>query len=184
MLRLQTSEVVIMSRLSVLRATVRSCLPRRVHSKGVHDVAEYFQYSRAIVGSVPSSFVRHSLRFQEPRDPIDLDKAREQHKNYVDKLRDAQFAIKQIPAEDRLPDLVFVEDPAVVHDGVALLTQMSPPSRSGEIEPIRGVLEDMGLTVIPMQQPGAFLDGGDVLFTGREFLVGLSNRTNKVSTSC
>ena len=172
-----------LSRLSVLREPTRSLLHLRRSSKRLHDVAEYFHYTQAIVGSVPSSFVRHSLRFQEPREPIDLEKARSQHKFYVEKLKNTssvQLAVTQIPSDERLPDLVFVEDPAVVLDGIALLTQMYPTSRSGEIVPIRGVLEEMGLDVISMRQPGAYLDGGDVLFTGREFLVGLSERTNKV----
>lgn len=172
-----------LSRLMVLRESAKSFLPLLRSKRGVHDVAEYFQYTRAIVGSVPSSFVRHSLRFQEPREPIDLGEARSQHKNYVEKIQSSpnvQLQVKQIPPEDRLPDLVFVEDPVVVLDGIALLTQMSPPSRSGEVVAIRGVLEELGLTVISMQQPGSYLDGGDVLFTGREFLVGLSQRTNKV----
>ena len=38
------------------------------------------------------------------------------------------------------------------------------------------------LTVVEMTDP-ARMDGGDVLFTGREFLVGLSDRTNQVSVS-
>ena len=39
-----------------------------------------------------------------------------------------------------------------------------------------------GLSVVEMTDP-ARLDGGDVLFTGREFFVGLSDRTNKVRPS-
>ena len=38
-----------------------------------------------------------------------------------------------------------------------------------------------GLQVLEMTEP-AHMDGGDVLFTGREFFVGLSERTNKVAT--
>lgn len=37
-----------------------------------------------------------------------------------------------------------------------------------------------GLTVVEMKEP-ACMDGGDVLFTGREFFVGMSDRTNQVS---
>ncbi len=38
----------------------------------------------------------------------------------------------------------------------------------------------LGLNVVEMVDPGR-MDGGDVLFTGREFFVGLSQRTNEVS---
>ena len=73
-----------------------------------------------------------------------------------------------------------MEDPAVVLDGVALLTKMRSPTRAGEGEPMRSVLEELDLRIVPMMDPDAYLDGGDVIFTGREFLVGLSKRTNKV----
>ena len=39
-----------------------------------------------------------------------------------------------------------------------------------------------GVSVVEMMDP-ARMDGGDVLFTGREFFVGLSDRTNQVSSS-
>ncbi len=37
----------------------------------------------------------------------------------------------------------------------------------------------LGLNVVEMTEPGR-MDGGDVLFTGREFFVGQSARTNEV----
>ena len=39
----------------------------------------------------------------------------------------------------------------------------------------------MGLEIFEVDDPEAIIDGGDVMFTGREFLVGLSKRTNKVN---
>ena len=41
-------------------------------------------------------------------------------------------------------------------------------------------MEALGLRMVEMEEPGR-MDGGDVLFTGREFFVGLSTRTNAVS---
>ena len=123
----------------ILPKVSRSALSHlRTTNRCAHDVAEYFYYTRAVVGSVPDSFVRESLRFKEPNEPIRLETAREQHRNYVDQLRSKQLQVKQMEPDSRFPDLVFVEDPAVVLDGVALLTQMSPRSRSGEIGPIKG----------------------------------------------
>ena len=40
-----------------------------------------------------------------------------------------------------------------------------------------------GLKIVDMTEP-AELDGGDVLFTGRELFVGLSSRTNKEGVEC
>lgn len=40
-------------------------------------------------------------------------------------------------------------------------------------------MERLDLKIVEMTDPGR-MDGGDVLFTGREFFVGQSQRTNKV----
>lgn len=151
-----------------------------------HSVANYFNHQRAIVGSPESineSLVKHSLRINEPEKDIDITKAKQQHSVYVSELRKLIPNVVEVPADDRFPDQVYVEEPAVVLNGIALLTKMMPSSRAGEIEPMRKVLEEMNLEILEMKDPDAFLDGGDVMFTGREFFVGLSDRTNKVSVS-
>ena len=43
-------------------------------------------------------------------------------------------------------------------------------------------MKKLGLQIVKMREPG-IMDGGDVLFTGREFYVGLSKRTNQVSVN-
>ena len=145
------------------------------------DPAEHFHYTRALVGSVPKSFAAKSLRFQEPAEPIDLTKALADHENYVREIRRLIPRVVQIPPDEETPDMVFVEDPAVVRDGKALITQMVQPSRAREVRPLRSVLEEMNLEIVEIDDPEATIDGGDVVFTGREFLVGISRRTNEVS---
>ncbi|XP_034439152.1 N(G),N(G)-dimethylarginine dimethylaminohydrolase 1 isoform X2 [Hippoglossus hippoglossus] len=44
---------------------------------------------------------------------------------------------------------------------------------------MKGALKDLNLNIVEMTDETATLDGGDVLFTGREFFVGLSKRTNQ-----
>ncbi|KAF7642170.1 hypothetical protein LDENG_00263210 [Lucifuga dentata] len=44
---------------------------------------------------------------------------------------------------------------------------------------MRGALKDLGLNIVEVTDENATLDGGDVLFTGREFFVGLSKCTNQ-----
>ncbi|XP_010714264.2 N(G),N(G)-dimethylarginine dimethylaminohydrolase 1 [Meleagris gallopavo] len=47
------------------------------------------------------------------------------------------------------------------------------------VEAMKKVLESLNLNMVEMVDENATLDGGDVLFTGREFFVGLSKRTNQ-----
>lgn len=162
------------------RLRVPTRVPPLLISRKVH---QFFQYTRAVIGSVNDRFATGAIRFEEPQTPIDVEKARAHHSNYVKHLRKTlPGKIFQIPADSRFPDQVFTEDPAVVYDGTALLTRMRAPSRSGEKDAMKHALEEMGFNNIhEMRNPAAYLDGGDVLFTGREFLVGLSTRTNKVA---
>ncbi|MXQ86095.1 hypothetical protein E5288_WYG002085 [Bos mutus] len=44
---------------------------------------------------------------------------------------------------------------------------------------MKEALENLQLNIVEMKDENATLDGGDVLFTGREFFVGLSKRTNQ-----
>uniref|UniRef100_A0A673J723 Dimethylarginine dimethylaminohydrolase 1 n=1 Tax=Sinocyclocheilus rhinocerous TaxID=307959 RepID=A0A673J723_9TELE len=48
-----------------------------------------------------------------------------------------------------------------------------------QTEAMKAALTELGLNIVEMTNESATLDGGDVLFTGREFFVGLSKRTNQ-----
>lgn len=166
------------------RRLLNSAATEQVRRASVSDdVAEHFQYSRAIVGSVTESFVGGSLRAKEPEEPIDLELARQQHAAYVRELKRLIPEVVQLDPDERFPDFVYVEDPAVVLGDQALITQMRRPTRAGEIEVMEPVLKELGYKIAHMTEPEAYLDGGDVMFTGREFLVGLTERTNAVSVA-
>ena len=49
---------------------------------------------------------------------------------------------------------------------------------SFEVDIIRTILRREGLSIVDINDPQATIEGGDVLFTGREFFVGLSKTTN------
>ena len=153
---------------------------RRARRYSSKSLEEYFYYSRALVGSLNNSFVEGSLKLEKPTDTIELDKAKKDHDHYVDQLKRIIGSVTHVQGNNSYPDQVFVEDSACVYDGKALLTYMKMPSRYGERFPTKEALESLGLVVHEMKNPAATLDGGDVIFTGREFLVGLSSRTNKV----
>ncbi len=99
----------------------------------------------AVMRGVPSSITRCELTFRE-REPIDLDRARAQHAAYAKLLRDLGLEVVEIPADPALPDCCFVEDVAVVLDGLAVLTRPGAVSRRGEV-----------LDVVPVapEEPGA-----------------------------
>lgn len=145
-------------------------------------MASLFRYTRAVVRGVPSSLPANALRLSNDSDGVSLEKAQALHSAYVNTLKSLGLQVTVIEADENHPDCVFVEDVAVVCDGNALITRIGHASRRGEEKKMREVLENLGLQIHEMAEP-ACVDGGDVLFTGKEFFVGLSNRTNNDGVS-
>lgn len=86
----------------------------------------------------------------------------------------------ELPPDEQCPECTFVEDTAVVLNGIALITRPGAPGRAKEAENIRTVFKkELDIPIVEIADPNAKLDGGDVLFTGKEFFVGLSSWTNE-----
>ena len=111
-----------------------------------------------------------------PREPIDIDKAVAEHHAYERCLADLGAHMVSLPALDSHPDAVFVEDPAIVLDEVAVITTMGCESRRGERESLAAAIAPFR-PLIRMRDP-AKLEGGDVMRVGRDLYVGLSARTD------
>jgi dimethylargininase len=130
----------------------------------------------AIVREVSSSINDCELSFHD-RQPIDIAKARAQHGAYRECLAELGVRIISLPAEPELPDAVFVEDPAVVVDEVAIISNMGAPSRRAEATSLAKALSHY--RPLKFFAEPATLDGGDVMRIGRSVFVGLSGRTNR-----
>ena len=130
----------------------------------------------AITREVSTSVNNCQLSFHA-REPIDVAKAITQHKAYQDCLAELGVRVVSLPAEPELPDAVFVEDPAVVVDDVAVISIMGAPSRRPEARSLAVALSCY--RPIKFLRAPATLDGGDVLRIGRLAFVGLSQRTNR-----
>ena len=77
----------------------------------------------AITREVSSSLANCELSFI-PRQPIDLAKARAQHHSYEGVLRNLGAQVVSLPEEPDLPDSMFVEDPAIVLDELAVICSL------------------------------------------------------------
>ena len=135
---------------------------------------------RALTRQVSPSFAACELTFLD-RQPIDVAKAIEQHRNYEACLTDLGIHVMSLPADDAFPDGVFVEDAAIVLDEVAIVTRPGAESRRGETKSIAQALSNFR-ELRYIREPGT-LEGGDVLLVGRTLYVGLSRRTNREGIS-
>jgi dimethylargininase len=132
-----------------------------------------FRYAYAIVSRIPETFFANKPN-------INKEKCRQEHFNFVEVLREVGVDVLELEAEERHPDCVKVDDTAVIINGTALMCNPHGSQRQGEVNLIRQTLKkELGLKVVELQIDGANLEGSDVLFTGKEIVVGISAHTNE-----
>jgi dimethylargininase len=107
---------------------------------------------------------------------IDIEKAQTQHGAYEECLREMGMEVIALPAEPGLPDSVFVEDPTIVLDEIAVITRPGAASRREEgktLAPVLAKFRKLERITAP-----ATLEGGDVMRVGKTLYVGASARSN------
>jgi dimethylargininase len=130
----------------------------------------------AITRGVSPAIVNCELTFVD-RAPIDLAKALEQHRTYEQVLKKFGARVISLPAEATLADSMFVEDPAMVLDELALIFPLGTASRREEAASLAKALSPFR-ELKYVQLPGT-AEGGDILRVGRNLFAGLSKRTNE-----
>jgi dimethylargininase len=129
----------------------------------------------AITRAVSPAMVHCELSFIA-RKPIDLATAEKQHHAYKNLLGKLGARVVSLPAEPDLPDSMFVEDPAIVLDELAVILPLGTETRRREAASLADALSKFRkLEYVSLP---ATLEGGDVLRIGRKLFVGLTKRSN------
>ena len=129
----------------------------------------------AVTRAVSPAIVRCELSFID-RKPIDLARAREQHQAYESLLAKLGAQVVSLPPEPDLPDSMFVEDPAIVLDEIAVILPLGTESRRPEAKSLARELSKY--RKLAYVQLSGTLEGGDVLRVDRKLYVGLTKRSN------
>ena len=129
----------------------------------------------AITRKVSSSLPNCELNFIE-RKPIDMERARAQHHAYESLLERLGANVNSLPEERDLPDSMFVEDPAIVLDEVAVICTLGTETRRKEAASLAAAIEPYR-KLAHVKLPG-MLEGGDVLRVGKKIFVGFTQRSN------
>ncbi len=138
-------------------------------------MADLFRVTRALTRRPCDRFPEAVTRAPKAV-PIDLALALRQHRAYVEALRGLGLTVTELPPLADHPDCCFVEDCAILAEGVALVGRPGIASRQGEEKSVAQVLAPrfrLDWVLAP-----ATLEGGDCLCVGRRWFVGLSSRTN------
>ncbi len=134
-----------------------------------------YEFTRAITRA-PSKSIIDGLRAVDIGTP-DLDQMRTDHALYVATLKETGATVIELPAVDDFPDSVFVEDTALCLPKGAILMRPGAPTRMGEVDHMAPHLRALYDDVLEIKGPG-HIEGGDILTTKTEILVGLSDRTD------
>ncbi|MEM9140957.1 MAG: arginine deiminase family protein [Pseudomonadota bacterium] len=134
-----------------------------------------YTFSHAITRR-PATSIINGLRAVDTGAP-DLDAFQAHHEDYIAALRSTGAEVLELGPLEDFPDSVFVEDAALCLPEGAIAMRPGAPSRLGEAAEMAPVLAELYGDVRRIEGPG-FIEGGDILVTEREILVGRSARTD------
>lgn len=134
-----------------------------------------FRFTHAITRR-PAASIIDGLRAVDTGTP-DLATMQAHHAAYIAALRATGAVVVELPPLEAFPDSVFVEDTALCLPQGAIIMRPGAPTRLGEAAEMAPHLQALYSNVEWIKGPGT-IEGGDILVTGREVLVGQSARTD------
>ncbi len=135
-----------------------------------------FRFTRAICRR-PAASIAAGLRAVDTGAP-DLVRLQAHHTDYVTALRSTGAEVTVLDPLEAYPDSLFVEDTALCLPEGAVVMRPGAPSRLGEAAEMAPVLARFWPGIRRIEGAESFIEGGDILTTETEILVGRSARTN------
>ena len=159
------------------------CAQAELEFVAMSRASPLFRFTTAIVRDIHPQLPTRALRQNTTGPDVCLQTALRQHALYEQALQRCGLEVHRIATTKcDSPDAVFVEDTAVFiqHLEEILITNPGAVARRSEVSAMEGLLLHRYGNVYSSMDPkgDATLDGGDVLFTGREYIVGVGSRTN------
>lgn len=133
-----------------------------------------FEFTHAITRR-PTASIIDGLRAEDTGTP-DLGQMLQDHAHYVATLKATGAQVIELPGVDEFPDAVFVEDTTLCLPKGAILMRPGAATRMGEVAQMAPTIRDCFTDVREITT--GHIEGGDILVTDREILVGRSDRTD------
>jgi len=127
----------------------------------------------------PESYVK-CVSTNPSRSKIDPMLAKEQHRQYVSKLKEYGVSVIELPPLENFPDSVFMQDPALLGSQRSIIGRFGEVTRRGEEKALFDELRNHPTKIgaIRFVREPSTLEGGDILVTDRGLFVGESRRSN------
>lgn len=110
---------------------------------------------------------------------IHLQKAMEQHTQFVQALKASGVDVIPLPPAKKFPEQVFTRDIGFTLGQTIFVADMAVPIRSGEEEIFKNWLKGEELSYFNII--GDSIEGGDIIIDGQTIYVGISDRTNEAA---
>lgn len=140
-----------------------------------------YTFSHAITRK-PATSIIAGLRAVDTGTP-DLALMQQHHAAYIAALRSTGAEVIELEATEAFPDSVFVEDTALCLPEGAVVMRPGAPTRLGEAAEMAPHLQKLYGKLLRISGADSFIEGGDILTTETEILVGRSARTNEAGVA-
>ena len=134
-----------------------------------------YSFKNAII-RLPNKSIQNGLSSQNLHPQYEV--IAEEHSNYIKAIQAAGLQIKLLESLEEYPDSIFVEDPALTYRSNVIILNPFDPSRNGEKNIIKNEIKHFFDNILFVED--GFVEGGDILNINNHFIIGLSNRTNKL----
>ncbi len=102
----------------------------------------------------------------------------EEHNSYLNILKKIGLKINLLEPLENYPDSIFVEDNAIIYNLNCIILKPFHHSRKGECKVIKNEIKKYFKKILFVER--GTIEGGDVLNINNHFIIGLSNRTDKI----
>ena len=134
-----------------------------------------YSFKNAII-RLPNKSIQNGLSSQNLHPQYEI--IAQEHSNYIKAIKEAGLQIKLLESLEEYPDSIFVEDPALTYKSNVIILNPFDPSRNGEKNIIKNEIKHLFDNMLFVED--GFVEGGDILNINNHFIIGLSNRTNKL----
>ena len=134
-----------------------------------------YSFKNAIIRK-PNKSIQNGLSSQNLHPQYEI--VLEEHSNYIKAMKEAGLKINLLEPLEEFPDSIFVEDPALTYKSNVIILNPFDPSRNGERDIIKEEIKHFFHNMLFVED--GFIEGGDILNINNHFIIGLSNRTNKL----
>ena len=134
-----------------------------------------YSFKNAIIRK-PNKSIQNGLSSQNLHPQFEI--VFKEHSNYIQAMEEAGLKINLLEPLEEYPDSIFVEDPAITYKSNVIILNPFDPSRNGEKDIIKEEIKHFFDNILFVDD--GFIEGGDILNINNHFIIGLSDRTNKL----